>query len=150
MIIGIFTNFNSINLHRIENSVISARLHTGRLKVTQQKPKNGGDKSAVAVVKDVRQLGCVFQDTEPPESWSNLRKGTKVLGSIRRVRFTKATERHANIRESSGLSLGQVQVNILPSAQSYALKFEDRSSGEDWKTGAMRPRRRMETGQEHL
>ena len=61
--------------------------------------------------------------TEPPESLSNLRKGTKVLGSIRRVRFTKATQRHANIRESKGPSVGQVQVKIHPSAQSYALKY---------------------------
>ena len=33
-----------------------------------KKPKKGGDKSAVAILKDVRQLGCVFQETEPPES----------------------------------------------------------------------------------
>ena len=31
----------------------------------EDKPNKGGDKSAVAVVKDVRQLGCVLQDTEP-------------------------------------------------------------------------------------
>ena len=30
-----------------------------------EKPKKGGDKSAVATVKDVRLLGCVLQDTEP-------------------------------------------------------------------------------------
>ena len=44
-----------------------------------KKPKKGDDKNAVAKVKDVRQLGCVLQDTEPPESSSFLRKGTKVL-----------------------------------------------------------------------
>ena len=31
------------------------------------KPKKDGDKGAVATLKDVRQLGCVSQDTEPPE-----------------------------------------------------------------------------------
>ena len=55
-----------------------------------KKPKQSGDRSAVATVKDVRQLGCVLQDTEPPEYSSILRKGTKVLGPIRRVRFTRA------------------------------------------------------------
>ena len=43
--------------------------------------KNSGDKNAVAILKDVRQLGCVNQDTEPPESLSILRKGTKNLGT---------------------------------------------------------------------
>ena len=65
----------------------------------KQKKNKDGDKSAVATLKITRQLGCVFQDTEPPESLSILRKSTKVLGSIRRVRFTKATQRCANIRE---------------------------------------------------
>ena len=62
-----------------------------------EKPKKDGDRSAVAILKDVRQLGSVFQDTEPPESLSFFRKSTKVLGSIRRVRFTRATQRYANI-----------------------------------------------------
>ena len=56
-----------------------------------KKPKKGGDKCVVAVVKDVRQFGCVLQDTEPPESSSSLRKGTIVLGPIGRVRYTRAT-----------------------------------------------------------
>ena len=56
---------------------------------TIKKPKKDGDKSAVAIFKDARQLGCAFQDTEPPESVSILRKSTKVLGSIRRVRFSQ-------------------------------------------------------------
>ena len=50
-----------------------------------EKPKKDGDKSAVAMLKDAGQLGCVFQDMEPPESSSILRKSTKVLGSLRRV-----------------------------------------------------------------
>ena len=33
-----------------------------------KRPKKGGDNSAVALLKDVRQLGCVFQDVEPPET----------------------------------------------------------------------------------
>ena len=32
-----------------------------------KKPKKGGDKSAVAILKDARQLGCVLHDVEPPD-----------------------------------------------------------------------------------
>ena len=58
-----------------------------------KRPEKGGDKNAVAIVKDVRQLGCVSQDAEPPESVSISRKGPKVFGPIRRVRFTRAAKR---------------------------------------------------------
>ena len=47
--------------------------------------KKGGDKSAVVIAKSVRQLGCVMQDAEPPKSSAFSRKGTRVLGLIRRV-----------------------------------------------------------------
>ena len=95
-----------------------------------QKPKKDGDKGAVAALKDARRLGCVFQDTEPPESLPILPKSTKVLGSIRRVQFTKATQRHANIRDNKGLSLGKVQVKVPHQRSPYALKFEDLSQEE--------------------
>ena len=95
-----------------------------------KKPKKGGDKSAVAMVKEVRQLGCVSQDTEPPESSPIPRKGTKVLGPIRRVRFTKATQRHANRRESRGASLNKIPVKLPHQRSPYAVKFEDRSQEE--------------------
>ena len=35
-----------------------------------KKPKKDDDQSAVTFLKDARQLGCAFQDTEPPESLS--------------------------------------------------------------------------------
>ena len=55
---------------------------------TNKKPKKGGDKSAVAIVESVRLLSCVSLDAEPPATAAISRKGTKVLGPIRRVRFT--------------------------------------------------------------
>ena len=94
-----------------------------------KKPKKDGDKDAVAVLTDVRQLGCVHQDTEPPQSSSILRK-SQDSGPIRRVRFTRATLRQANIREKEGPSLGKVQVKIPHQHSPYALKFEDRSQDE--------------------
>ena len=69
MIIGSHPNVNSTRKNRGAHSGISARLCTGRLKVNPaKKTKKDGDKSAVAILEDARQLGCVFQDTEPPES----------------------------------------------------------------------------------
>ena len=73
---------------------------------SSKKRENDGDKGAVAILKDARQLGCVFQDIQPPESSSIFRKSPKVLGPIRRVQFSKAALRHTNIRKSKGPSLG--------------------------------------------
>ena len=48
-------------------------------------------------MNDVRQLGCVSQDMELPESAAISRKDTKVLGPIRRVRFTRTALRQAKV-----------------------------------------------------
>ena len=62
--ISILPNVNSTSLNRVVNSAISVRLHTSRLRVNPaKKTKNDGDKSAVAILKDARQSGSVFQDT---------------------------------------------------------------------------------------
>ena len=102
----ILPNDNFISQNRFVNSAISAR--AGMLRDNHMKSrKRRVTKSAVALLKDVRQLGCVFRDAVPPESLSILRKSTRVLGLTRRVRFTKATQRHANIRKSKGPSPAQ-------------------------------------------
>ena len=101
MTTGIFPNVNSVSLK--SGCKFGDKCLLPHWKVEEQpkkKSKQGGDKSAVATMKDARQLDCVCQDTEPPESSMILRKGTKVLGLIRRVRFTRAAQRHANIREN--------------------------------------------------
>ena len=70
------------------------------------KKKNGG-KIAVTMLKNTRQLGCVFQDMVPPKSSSILRKSSDTRKSIRCVRFTVALLRHANFRDqkpSHGIS----------------------------------------------
>ena len=54
------------------------------------------------ILKNARQLGCVFQDMEPPSS-SILRKSSNIRKPIRCVRFTKAVVRHANIRDQNPL-----------------------------------------------
>ena len=88
-----------------------------------KKPKKDGDKSAVAMIERARQLGCVFQDTEPPESMSILLKGSEILGPIPRVRLTKAAQRHADIRENKGPSLGKKKVKVPHQRSPYAMKF---------------------------
>ena len=95
-----------------------------------KKPKKGDDKSAVTIAKSARQLSCVSQNTEPPDSATISRKGTKVLEPIRRVRFSRAALRQANIRENKGPSLGEIQVKIPHQRSPYAMKFEDGSPEE--------------------
>ena len=82
VIIGILPNFNSINLNRDANSVVDARLHTGRLKVNPaKKSKEDGDKSAAGFfLKDPRQLGCVFQGHRAAWVFTDLMEEHKSLG----------------------------------------------------------------------
>ena len=127
----ILPNANSINLNRDAISVIRCSFAYRQVEgQPSKKPKKDGDKSAVAFLKDSRQLVSVFQHTGPPESSPILRKNTKVLGKIRRMRFTKVTQRHANIRENNGPSPGKIQVKIPHQRSPYALKFEDGSPEE--------------------
>ena len=79
----------------------------------QQLKRKPEDKMECLFLKDSRQLGCIFQDIEPPDSLPILRKCTKIMWSSRRERFTKAMLRHANIRESKGPSLGVIQVKKI-------------------------------------
>ena len=81
-------------------------------------------------MRSLRQLSCVSQDGEPPDSATISRKGTKVLEPFRRVRFTRAALRKANIRENKGPSLGKMHVKIPHQRSPYAIKFEDRSLEE--------------------
>ena len=99
-----------------------------------QKRRESNDKNAVAIVKIVPQMGCVSQDSKPFVSQrgkqSQRNPMLKVLGSIRKVRFTLSTLRQTNIRENRGPSLGKMQVKLPHQRSPYALKFEDRSQEE--------------------
>ena len=98
------------------------------------KRRESDDKNVVAIVKIVPQLGCVSQDSETldshrgKQSWRN--QVQKVLGPIRRVRFTQSTLRQASIRENKGPSLGKIQVKLPHQRSPYAMKFEDRAQEE--------------------
>ena len=57
----------------------------------------------------------------------------QVLGPVRRLRFTKATQRHADIRENKGPSLGKIQVKPQqrtiwqPAPRSRRTNWDERS-----------------------
>ena len=105
-------------------------MHTARLMNSLAKrSKKNGDKSAVAMLKSTRQLGCVFQDMEPPKSSSIFRKSSNILKPIRCVYFTKAVKRHANIRDQNP-SLGKICPGEPHQHNPNAPKFEDRSQEE--------------------
>ena len=86
-----------------------------------KRSKKNGDKSAVAMLKITRQLGCVFQDMEPPKLSSILQKSSDIRKPIRCAKFTKAVARHADI-------MGE-----LHQRSPNAPKFEDLSQEEtEW------------------
>ena len=97
-----------------------------------KRSQKNGDKSAVAMLESTRQLGCVFQDMEPPKSTTILRKSSNRLKPIRCVKFTKAVVRHADIRDQNP-SLGMICPGDPPQRNPNAPKFEDRSQEEtEW------------------
>ena len=114
-----------------------------------KRSKNNGDKSAVAMLKkheqydrtgrpvvydssNTRQMGCVFQDMEPPKSSSILRKRSNIRKPIRCVRFTKAVVRHTKIRDQNP-SFGYICPGEPHERSPNAPKFEDRSQEEtEW------------------
>ena len=115
-----------------------------------KRSKKNGDKSAVVMSKknehhqrtgrpvmnayssNTRQLGCVFQDMEPPKSSSILRKSSDIRKPIRCVKFTKAVVRHADIRDQNP-SLEMISRGEPHQRNPNAPKFEDRSQEEtEW------------------
>ena len=81
---------------------------------------------------NARQLGCVFQDMEPPKLSSILRKCTDMQKPIQRVKFTKAIARHTKIRDHNP-SLRYICPGEPHQRSPNAPKFEDRSQEEtEW------------------
>ena len=132
--------------------VKSALLRIVKLKksLATKRSKKNGNKSAVAMLKRneqpqrtgrsvldayssmTRQLGCVFQDMEPPKSSSILRKSSSIRKPIRCVKFTKAVVNHADIRDKNP-SLGMVCPGEPHQRSPKAPKFEDRYQEEtEW------------------
>ena len=130
---GILQNACSTSRRMDADLEISALMRIARLMNSPAKrSQKNGDKSAVAMLKSTRQLGCVFQDMEPPKCSSNLRKSTDMQRPIQRVKFTKAVARHAYIRDQNP-SLGLICPGEPHQRSPNAPKFEDRSQEEtEW------------------
>ena len=110
----------------------SALMRIFMLMNSPAKGQKNGDKSAAAMLKITRQLGCVFQDMEPPKSSSLFRKSSNIRKPIRCVQFTEAVVRHANIRDQNP-SLGMICPGDPHQRNPNAPKFEDRSQEEtEW------------------
>ena len=95
-----------------------------------KKPKKCGGKGSVALLKNSKQLACVFQDVESPKSKSISRKGTKFLGSKRSVHISKDTLHPVKLRERKGPSQSVIEHVELQERSSYAPELEDRSEDE--------------------
>ena len=78
-----------------------------------------------------RQLGCVFQDLEPPKLPSILRKSSDIQKPIQRVKFTKASARHTKIRDQNP-SLAHVNlISVAPTLQNLRIGLRRRQSGKN-------------------
>ena len=140
--------YKSENGHRFGEKC--SCLHRQVEQQPSKRSKKNGDKSAVAMLKkheqhhrtvrpvvygyssNTRQLGCVFQDVEPPKSSSILRKSSDIRKPIQCVKFTKAVARHANIRDKNP-SLGMICPGDPHQRNRNAPKFEDRCQEEtEW------------------
>ena len=120
--------------HKSENGCRSGEKCSSAHRQVEEQPtkrsKTNDDKSAVAMLKITRQLGCVFQDMTPPKSI--LRKSTDMPKPIQRVKFTKAIARHTKIRDQHP-SLGFFCPGEPHERSPNAPKFEDRSQEEtEW------------------
>ena len=78
------------------------------------------------------QLGCAFQDMEPPKSSSILRKSSNIRKLVRCVKFTTDVARHADIRDQNP-SVELICPGAPHERSQNAPKFEDRSLEEtEW------------------
>ena len=81
MIIGILPNVNSINLNLDANSVVDARLHTGRLNVNPaKKSKEDGDKSAVGFFERSTTVGLRISGHRAAGVFTDFTEEHKCLG----------------------------------------------------------------------
>ena len=96
-----------------------------------KKSKKNGDKIAVAILKNTRQLGCVFQDMEPPKSSSILRKSSNILKPIRCVQFSKPCYVTPTFETKIPRSVTFFQVNLMsvaPMLQNLRIGLRKRQS----------------------
>ena len=97
-----------------------------------KRSKENGDKSAVALLKITRQMGCVFQDMEPPKSSIDFTEELKhtETSSMCSIHESFCTSR---IHSRQNPSLGMICPGDPLQRNPNAPKFEDRSQEEtEW------------------
>ena len=94
-----------------------------------KKAKKGGGKGSVAPVWSVKQFGCVFQDADPPQVRSILRKGTSSLRPKRRVQFAPEASESAEIRQRKP-SLAVIQPISFNESRFHVHSFHAPKFGE--------------------
>ena len=113
-----------------EREPVTDECHDRPGKLGKRSDKKLGQNSSKRQSSNARQLGCVFQDMEPPKPI--LRKISNILKPIQRVKFTKAIARHIKIRDQN-LSLGYICPGEPHERSPNAPEFEDRSQEEtEW------------------
>ena len=85
-----------------------------------KKPKKDGDKSAVAILKNIRHLGCVFR-TKPPKSSS--KHESLGINSTSAIHKSYAASRKHPRKRRTVVRKNLRQKFLCP----YALKFQDKS-----------------------
>ena len=123
MTIGILPNVNYVSLNRVVNSAISARLHTGRLKVNPAKSR----RRMVTKVQWLYRISGhrsagIFTDFTEEHTSLGINSTSAIHKSY------AASRRHP--RTQKGPSLGKIQVKISHQRSPYAVKIEDRSQEE--------------------
>ena len=93
-----------------------------------KRSKKNDDRSAVALLRSTRQLGCVFQNMELPKSI--LRKSSDIRKPIRCVKFTKAVVRHADIRDQNP-SLGYISHQRSPNAPKFEVRSQKKTEWQE-------------------
>ena len=110
-----------------EREPVTDECHDRPGKPGKKSDKKLGQNSSERQSSDAWQLGCVFQDMTPPKSI--LRKSTDMQRPIQRVKFTKATARHTEIRDQNP-SLGYICPGEPHQRGPNAPKVEGRSQEE--------------------
>ena len=110
-----------------EREPVTDECHDRPGQPVKRSDKKLGRNSSKRQFSDARQLGCVFQDMEPPKSI--FRKSADMPKPIQRVKFKKAIARHTKIRDQNP-SLGYICPGEPHQRSPNAPKFEDRSQEE--------------------
>ena len=146
--------------NRDVNSAQSAHFSTGRWRNNHtrkvedepnKRPKNGGDKSAVAILEDVTTVGLCIAGRRAAGICSDFTEGHKSFGTTSTSTIHKSCATSSKHPDKTKVHRWRKNTSqTSSSAQSLRREIWGPISGWDWKTSAMRPRRRVETSPRNI